>query len=71
MNGMLFERLLIALRIKKASPRLAEPKPLPMYRGHIPPRPMPSPAPWQRSFEPKSAPSPGADSWEGKPDESV
>ena len=57
----MLQRLLIALRLKKAAPRLAKPKPLPMYHGHISPRPMPSPAPWRRTFD---APPPGADSWE-------
>lgn len=71
----MLERILIALRLKKAAPKRAAMAQA--YRGHIPPRPMPSPAPWRRSFEPARsepaplpalvdsiAPPPGADSWE-------
>lgn len=54
----MIERLLIALRLKKAIPRLGKPKALPVYRGHIPPRPMPAPAPWQRTFDATGSDSP-------------
>ena len=77
---MILDRLLIALRLKKAAPARARLKMPPVYRGHVPSRPMPSPTPWRRSFEAERseaptpvfvasvAPPPGADSFELPPE---
>jgi hypothetical protein len=54
---MMLDRLLIALRIKRAQ-RLAKPKPLPAYLGPISPRPRPAPAPWRRSFDAPASDAP-------------
>ena len=61
----MFERLLIALRLKKpktkpALPRIEPlmPRPRNTTRGHVPPRPMPPPAPRVQQFAAASTPAP-------------